>query len=822
MQNSQTQQSHLYVIATRYATSGLSVLPAIPVEKRPAVRQWMQYQRHPPTESELADLLSSGTSALCVICGAVSGNLEMIDFDLAGEAYPGWQELVEARAPGLLAKLYIESSPSRGLHVAYRCETPVPGNLKLAVRRIEAPSGEEMEYRGKRYKPRRDQDRWFFEVVLIETRGEGGLFLCAPSPGYEQIQGRLTELSVITAKEREVLISSAKSLDERFPDHDPDPTNPKPPHDGGGLRPGDDFNQRGDIRPTLRKHGWKLVRGGENEHWCRPGKDHGTSATLKGGVLYVFSSSASPLEPDRAYSPFAAYTLLEHNGDFAAAAKALAHEGYGSKPTHQVCADDDEQDDDEFPVPLGQRDPVSGRIVLSPKRTIPTAKAYVRLHHTHPDGPTLRYHGAVIWEWRMNKYVPIDDDELSSRIFPWLHEALRYDTKRSTGEHRLVRYESNPSTTKAALDSIKTHAHLPVETPMPCWLDGAPDRPRPDELLCYRNGYLHIPSGTLIPPTPSLWTSSATEFDYVPDAAAPARWLEFLDTTFGGDEGAISLLQEWCGYCLTPDTSQQKTLLIVGAKRSGKGTIGRVLTALIGPSNVVHPTTTGIMMNFGLQPWIGKSLALFSDARFKDLTDPRWAPFIERVLTITGEDPITIDRKYLTQLTVRLQARLMFLTNDMPSFAEVSEPLASRFLVIQTDGSRFGREDPGLTAKLIEELPGISHWAIEGWKRLIERGRFVQPDLREDAEDEDPLDAFQGPARRVAKFVEEQCVVGRGRRVPVGELYQSWCLWAKPQGASDLNTQMFGRYLREVTQGVDRRRGSSGAFYDGIALKSRD
>ena len=79
----------------------------------------------------------------------------------------------------------------------------------------------------------------------------------------------------------------------------------------------------------MRRHGWTLARGGENEYWRRPGKDQGWSATLRGRVLYVFSSNAAPFEPDRAYSPFAAYTLLEHAGDFAAAAAALRSEGYG-------------------------------------------------------------------------------------------------------------------------------------------------------------------------------------------------------------------------------------------------------------------------------------------------------------------------------------------------------------------------------------------------------------------------------------------------------------------------------------------------------------
>src|SRR5690606_25763319 len=96
-----------------------------------------------------------------------------------------------------------------------------------------------------------------------------------------------------------------------------------------GGRPGDEFNERGDVREVLLRHGWELVRGGENEYWRRPGKEQGWSATLRGGVLYVFSSNAAPFEPDRAYAPFTVFALLEHGGDFGAAAAALRTQGFG-------------------------------------------------------------------------------------------------------------------------------------------------------------------------------------------------------------------------------------------------------------------------------------------------------------------------------------------------------------------------------------------------------------------------------------------------------------------------------------------------------------
>src|SRR5207253_1165563 len=111
------------------------------------------------------------------------------------------------------------------------------------------------------------------------------------------------------------------------------------------------------------------------------------------------------------------------------------------------------------------------------------------------------------------------------------------------------------------------------------------------------------------------------------------------------------LLQEFMGYLLIADTSQQKMLLLVGPRRSGKGTIGRVITALVGPGNMVGPTCNSLAGTFGLQGLIGKSLAIVSDARFHGECVPI---LVERLLCITGEDTISVDRKFLPPVTLKL------------------------------------------------------------------------------------------------------------------------------------------------------------------------
>ena len=149
---------------------------------------------------------------------------------------------------GLLQRLVIETSQSGGRHVIYRCSELVSGNLKLAQRLIPAERGQAGVVDDSPHVPRNAADRdEVAPCTLIETRGEGGLFLCAPTPGYELCQGSLTALPVLNPTERAILLEAACRLNEAIPLPEPFPA-----LGNGCSRPGDDFNERGDHAARLR------------------------------------------------------------------------------------------------------------------------------------------------------------------------------------------------------------------------------------------------------------------------------------------------------------------------------------------------------------------------------------------------------------------------------------------------------------------------------------------------------------------------------------------------------------------------------------------
>jgi putative DNA primase/helicase len=140
--------------------------------------------------------------------------------------------------------------------------------------------------------------------------------------------------------------------------------------------------------------------------------------------------------------------------------------------------------------------------------------------------------------------------------------------------------------------------------------------------------------------TPLFFNRVAVPFEYEPTAPEPVRWLQFLNQLWPDDPESIAALQEFFGYVLSGRTDLHKILLLIGPTRSGKGTIARVLAALLGKGNVAGPTLASLGTNFGLSPLLGKPLAVVSDAR---LAGGNVHQVVERLLSISGEDLLTVD-----------------------------------------------------------------------------------------------------------------------------------------------------------------------------------
>jgi putative DNA primase/helicase len=448
--------------------------------------------------------------------------------------------------------------------------------------------------------------------------------------------------------------------------------------------------------------------------------------------------------------------------------------------------------------------------VIDTKAPFATAKLFLEIYSSG-GARTLNHHRGAFYAWNGRAYLERADGELRAEIYPFLDQSFSAGSKGNC-----YPVKPNSAMVMNILDGLRAAAHLDGKIAAPAWLSAAPAWPA-EEIVACENGLLHLPSGKIIGNTPKFFTYNALNFPFDQAAPDPKQWVAFLHELWPDDPESISTLQEIFGLCLTADTRQQKAFLLVGPRRSGKGTIARVLAKLIGSDSVVAPTLAGIGTNFGLAPLIGKRVAIISDARLGGRADQH--AIAERILSITGEDAITIDRKYAPAWTGQLQTRFVIISNELPRLADASGALASRFIVLLLANSFYGREDHALTDKLLTELPGILNWAITGWHRLQKFGRFKQPASALDAVQQ--LEDLGSP---IAAFVREKCDIGPAHEVAVDWLFQTWCEWCQAQGRDHPGTkQSFGRDIRAACPSLKgSQRGPDGdrqRIYKGIRIR---
>lgn len=476
--------------------------------------------------------------------------------------------------------------------------------------------------------------------------------------------------------------------------------------------------------------------------------------------------------------------------------------------------------DTELAVESRRRKPVTGPRAVNTE-PVRLAEAFRRYLYELHDEPTLVRWARAWWRYDGTRYVEHDDESLDRDLIGFLDVVVapvavrikdengrvvdtRTDLQRVTSRSKTIN-----EVRKSCLRAMPT-----IGSTAPAWTLATMDDPPAHNLVVVQNGLLDLRDLTLYPPTPRFFSTTAINAPWDPSVPPPQAWLDFLASIWGDDREAIRALQQMFGYLLSTDTSQQKLFALIGPPRSGKGTITRVLKALLGDDAVVNPTLQSLERPFGLAPLVGRTVAIIGDARLGGPTDQ--AQVVERLLSISGEDSLSIDRKNRDPINVRLHCRVLLLSNELPRLYDTSGALASRFVILCLSRSFLGSEDTQLEHKLLAELPGILRWAVQGREDLAEAGRFTVPGSSKEAFEH--LREISSPH---SIFFEECCEFSLGEKTDVDALYARYRTWCEASGREPENKQLFGRNVHtlfpeiRVTQyrdyiGAPRKRAYSG------------
>lgn len=465
--------------------------------------------------------------------------------------------------------------------------------------------------------------------------------------------------------------------------------------------------------------------------------------------------------------------------------------------------------DDPKPQAAKMSRPSKGtRINLPSKDPVAIADAFIKSHYTSDGMRTLHRWRQGWWSWDGCRYIGVEEDALRAKLWTFLADesVLLKQAGKGVVEEAPTSWHS-----KNVMEVLAGRAYLAAEVESPVWL--APSKIEGRPLLAVRNGILDLESGDLHPSTPAFFNTRAVNVKWAPGAQCPL-WLAFLNSLWEGREDCdqyIQLEREKFGYLISHRNEYQKILVDIGPLRCGKGTKAAVARKLIGDA-VVSLSLTDFDDRFGLEQIINKSVAIAADARFG--TDAqKGAMAVERMLSISGGDSPSVNRKHRTVYAGETTVVFWILANGLPPLDDPSGALAGRFVPSRMFKSFYGREDTQLLEKLSLELEGVLVWAVEGWRRLRARGRFEVPDsamavVEDFGELSNPLSEFMSAA-----FVRDESSI-LAKEV-VYKTYLEWMQANKPK-RSPMDSPRFFAVLGQ-RPGID-----TGYRYDEHTGKTTD
>lgn len=306
--------------------------------------------------------------------------------------------------------------------------------------------------------------------------------------------------------------------------------------------------------------------------------------------------------------------------------------------------------------------------------------------------------------------------------------------------------------------------------------------------ICFTNGTFNVLRGTLgsHDTTPSLFNH--IPHDYVANSSCP-NFMAFLDSIWNGDNDARQkhqFIQQWMGYLLTADSSQQKMLILKGEGANGKSVLMDIARHLVGEKN-----TSSAMLGRLHMPYVRATLDKKLLNQSADL--PKLGSVADGDLkAIIGGDSIEVSPKYKPSFTIKPYARLMVATNNMPRSSDTTEGYFRRLIVLTFNrGFVENERNPLLLSELLTEMPGIVAWAVDGLRALRAAGRFIIP-----PSSVQEVDAYREELSPAAVFADE-CLDLSGDRSGIRsrDIFMTFKRWCGHRGFNAGNMVTLGREL---------------------------
>lgn len=312
------------------------------------------------------------------------------------------------------------------------------------------------------------------------------------------------------------------------------------------------------------------------------------------------------------------------------------------------------------------------------------------------------------------------------------------------------------------------------------------------QYVCLDNGTLDLDSLDVVPHSPDHRLQTRLNIPWEPEADCP-RFLSFLDQVFEPDADKaekIRFVQQWMGYLITPDVSQQKMVWLVGEGSNGKSVLLDVIRGLIGEQNISAVALSDLSNKFSRAHTAGKTLNICSDLPVRAVADG----YIKAMVAGEAIEARGFDQDARTfKTTVRFMASM----NTMPQTRDLTDGYFRRIVVLTFNRQFRGEEvNPNLINELLEELPGILRWAVEGLRDLRQETRFSIPPSALAA-----VQQYQEEVDPVRQFAEQCLRPSADRSGYTGtDLIRVFHAWGRETSnrVEAMTPTAFGRSLRRI------------------------
>ena len=349
--------------------------------------------------------------------------------------------------------------------------------------------------------------------------------------------------------------------------------------------------------------------------------------------------------------------------------------------------------------------------------------------------------------------------------------------------------------TRHLLSSVLKLGQISVFVPREKW-DANPD------ILVLQNGTLEVSGRKFREHRPKDYATNTLPYEYDPEVNCDV----FEAVLQKAVPDAVPMLQEFAGYCLTPDTSLETALWFKGPRGSGKSTVIEGLVAMLGDKHGVLGLGEIESSPFALSRIPGKTLLVSTEQPSSYL---RSTHVIDAL--ISGESLI-VDRKHRDAEEIQPVAKVLWAMNEAPRIANTTSGIFRRVKIVEFPELQ-GERNPGVKEAIKREGAGILNWALEGWQRLEERGGFDFPESVAAATAE-----FEKSNDLPAQFVEEECVLGPDFEVASNMLYSRYKGWCQDSGHKPMSKNRIGEEWKRL--GFTPKREMNRRFWVGVKVRS--